>query len=167
MPGGVDACSAKGEGKELKIDFVVKGEPTSYLRMTQGQVKLMMIPDRRLNSDCLAIKNRIRKRMDYKDSIRMAALAVWGNSGPTTKPIYLALKIFRKVPKGFPGPKRYLAEIGLIRPTTKPDSSNYLKIFEDALNQTIWKDDSQIVMATVCKYYGEPRAEVEVLIIGS
>ncbi len=71
------------------------------------------------------------------------------------------------MPKGFPAAKRYLAEIGLIRPTTRPDSSNYLKIFEDALNDTVWKDDSQVVDARICKYYGDPRAEVEVLIIGS
>jgi len=45
----------------------------------------------------------------------------------------------------------------------KPDASNALKLLEDAGNGILWKDDSQIVFATVTKEYGDPeRIEITV-----
>lgn len=40
-------------------------------------------------------------------------------------------------------------------PTSKPDSSNYLKLFEDALNRHAWTDDSVIVDTACRKMYGD------------
>lgn len=40
-------------------------------------------------------------------------------------------------------------------PVTRPDVDNYLKLVQDALNGVIWKDDSQVVAATVVKAYAE------------
>ena len=51
----------------------------------------------------------------------------------------------------------------VIRPTKKPDSDNVLKIVADALNKIAYNDDSQIVEATVRKYYND-EAYVEVSI---
>ncbi len=51
---------------------------------------------------------------------------------------------------------------GEIRPTTKPDVSNVIKIIEDALNGLAYRDDSQIVRVVGEKYYSDsPRVEVE------
>ena len=42
-----------------------------------------------------------------------------------------------------------------IRPTKKPDLDNILKIVGDALNKIAYDDDSQIVSATIKKFYAE------------
>lgn len=54
-------------------------------------------------------------------------------------PVVFAVVSHRKVPKSWP--KRRIGE----QDTVKPDSSNILKLVEDALNKLAYKDDSQIV----------------------
>jgi Holliday junction resolvase RusA-like endonuclease len=57
---------------------------------------------------------------------------------------------------------------GRIRPTKKPDWDNIGKIISDALNGLAYHDDSQIVSATVEKWYSNnPRVEVEIQEIGA
>ena len=49
-----------------------------------------------------------------------------------------------------------------IRPTKKPDLDNVAKLILDSLNNVAYKDDSQIVMLKVEKFYGEiPRMEID------
>jgi Holliday junction resolvase RusA-like endonuclease len=47
-------------------------------------------------------------------------------------------------------------------PTVKPDLSNCVKLIEDALNELVWKDDSQICNLRVYKRYthDEPQASI-------
>ena len=60
-----------------------------------------------------------------------------------------------------------LMRAGSIRPTKKPDWDNIGKIISDALNGLAYHDDSQIVSATIEKWYSdEPRVEVEIKEIG-
>ena len=60
--------------------------------------------------------------------------------------------------------RREMAEAGLIRPTTKPDTDNYLKGVLDALNTVVFKDDSQVVGMVAQKFYScEPRIEIIVV----
>jgi Holliday junction resolvase RusA-like endonuclease len=50
-----------------------------------------------------------------------------------------------------------------IRPTKKPDLDNIMKIVSDALNTLAYDDDSQIVSATIKKFYSdEPRLFISV-----
>lgn len=71
------------------------------------------------------------------------------------------VKLFFQIPKSASKKKQELMELGGIRPTKRPDIDNCLKIITDALNGIAYKDDSQIVQATVSKYYSNtPRAEV-------
>jgi Holliday junction resolvase RusA-like endonuclease len=73
-----------------------------------------------------------------------------------------ALKITVKAYFQTPKTKQKAAANGL-RPTTKPDWDNVGKIISDALNGLAYHDDSQIVSATVEKYYSEfPQVEVEI-----
>jgi len=48
-------------------------------------------------------------------------------------------------------------------PRKKPDVDNILKIVADGLNGVAYKDDVQIIKASVRKYYSaEPRVEIEI-----
>ena len=49
--------------------------------------------------------------------------------------------------------KQAAALRGEVMPTKKPDADNLLKCL-DALNQIVWRDDAQVVTATVRKRYG-------------
>lgn len=81
---------------------------------------------------------------------------------PLEGALRLTIKIYRSIPKSFSKIKQKRAINGLIRPTTKPDLDNYIKIV-DALNGVFWKDDSQIVEygEGTGKYYSDqPRLEI-------
>lgn len=86
-------------------------------------------------------------------------------SDPNFKPIdqacCLNLKVFRAMPKSFSKKRREEALLGYIRPTTKPDTDNYVKGVLDALNGTVLKDDSVVCEILARKFYSErPRIEV-------
>ena len=106
------------------------------------------------------------KSSEYKEHLKSAAQEVYKEQ-PGFKPfdtaIVLHLHIFRSIPKTFSKKKHELALMGLLRPTTKPDCSNYLKGVEDALNKVLWEDDSRIVSENVNKFYSDqPRIELTV-----
>ena len=49
----------------------------------------------------------------------------------------------------------------IIRPNTKPDIDNVIKLVADSLNDLAYKDDTQIVELNAVKYYSDnPRVEV-------
>lgn len=60
--------------------------------------------------------------------------------------------------------KRYemiLAELGLIRPITKPDFDNLAKTYADMIQGTLLSDDALIIEGTSKKYYSvKPRIEI-------
>ena len=83
----------------------------------------------------------------------------------------LLIKAYFKIPKGEvpiakkPKPEtmqRYKNLLnGTVRHIKKPDWDNVGKIISDALNGLAYNDDSQIVSATVEKYYSDkPRVEI-------
>lgn len=49
---------------------------------------------------------------------------------------------------------------------TKPDLSKLQRSTEDALTGVVYVDDSQIVVLNICKFYGEPGAEILVRDMG-
>lgn len=81
---------------------------------------------------------------------------------PLEEPLEVNMLAYFTIPKSWTKNKKYLAEIGLIRPTVKPDADNILKMV-DALNKVAWIDDKQIVSMSCRKYYStEPRLEIDV-----
>jgi Holliday junction resolvase RusA-like endonuclease len=76
--------------------------------------------------------------------------------------IVMKVAAFFEIPKSASKKMRELMLKGDIRPAKKPDWDNIGKIISDALNGLAYNDDSQIVAATVEKWYSEnPRVEVE------
>lgn len=72
------------------------------------------------------------------------------------------LHIYIVPAKSWSNKKRSECLRGLVRPTSKPDGDNYLKML-DAFNGIVWVDDSAIVDARVRKWYREtPAFEVRI-----
>lgn len=59
--------------------------------------------------------------------------------------------------------KRHLMLSGAIRPISRPDRGNLLKLYEDVLTDVVIKDDSLIVDGPARKFYGlEPRTIIRI-----
>lgn len=85
--------------------------------------------------------------------------------GPVLSDMALAVKIdiYRPIQKSVSHKEHDRRLSGEHRPIVKPDTSNYVKLIEDALTGVIWEDDNLIVSLTADKYYSdEPRIEVTV-----
>lgn len=99
----------------------------------------------------------------YKKQLAMMCKFQYKQS-PLTGPLSVKVKFYRRNQKGVSKRRLQLREDGKIRPTKKPDLSNYLKSFEDALNGILWADDALIVHEEIDKYYSNnPRIEIEVV----
>lgn len=82
---------------------------------------------------------------------------------PIEGPVVLSVVVYKQIPAGYSKTLKYLCENGDIRPEKRPDVDNYLKAVEDALNDIVWKDDSQIIRATCEKYYSnKPRIDLTI-----
>lgn len=99
----------------------------------------------------------------YEEALRDYASILMRGRPPSTKPLALVVHAFREIPQSWPGRDREEALADAIRPTSRPDGDNYLKVAQDALNKIVWIDDSQIVDARVLKYYSHlPALRIEV-----
>ena len=82
---------------------------------------------------------------------------------PLEGPLILRVNFYMPRPK-YVDKKQYSCEA--IPHDKKPDTSNLLKAFEDALNGIAWMDDSQIYKVEAVKYYAalgvEPFVSFEV-----
>lgn len=85
---------------------------------------------------------------------------------PASGPVIMAISFYKKTPKSLkPDHLKYLAEIGIVQPVSKPDLSNYIKNLEDALKGILWNDDSQVVGHITFKYFSlKPRVEFQALV---
>ena len=76
-------------------------------------------------------------------------------------PCIVEYNVYCKTPSAFNVTDIFLAEMGLIRPITKPDWDNIGKKYSDMYNSNIWLDDTLVVSGTVNKYYSIlPRVEI-------
>jgi Holliday junction resolvase RusA-like endonuclease len=81
---------------------------------------------------------------------------------PAQGPVCLIVHSFREIPVSWSKTDQARALAGNIRPTSRPDWDNYGKI-TDALNEVVWKDDSQVVDGRSLKYYSDrPALRIEV-----
>lgn len=69
--------------------------------------------------------------------------------------VKVRIRIFVLVPKSYSKKQRSLALEGMVRPTTKPDIDNVIKIIFDAINGVVWLDDKQVVDCRTTKFYSE------------
>lgn len=76
-------------------------------------------------------------------------------------PCQVHYKAYFKTPNVFNTKEKMLAEMGMIRPLSKPDFDNVEKKYSDMYNGNIWIDDSIVISSSFNKYYSElPRIEI-------
>lgn len=77
-------------------------------------------------------------------------------------PCIIEYNVYQKTPSSFNTTDTFLAELGIIRPITKPDWDNIAKKYSDMYNHNVWLDDTLVVSGTVNKYYSIlPRVEIK------
>jgi len=77
-------------------------------------------------------------------------------------PCIVEYNTFQKTPTAFSAEDKFLAEIGLERPISKPDWDNIGKKYSDMFNHNVWLDDTLVISGIVNKYYSIlPRVEIK------
>ena len=83
---------------------------------------------------------------------------------PFDEAIKVDMAVYRPIQKSVSKIERMRRHLGVVLPSVKPDADNYIKSIWDALNGTIWSDDSRITDAAIKERYSlNPRIEVEVV----
>ena len=131
------------------------------------QITIEGKPEPQLRPRATRIGNSIRlydpkTTTNYKNHVKLSAKQQWKGK-PLECPLVVELDIYRQIPKSTSKKRRKLMNERVIRPTVKPDLSNYVKGIEDALSGIVYKDDSQIVDLIARKFYSDnPRVEIRV-----
>lgn len=98
----------------------------------------------------------------YEGALRYAACEAMRGKVLFDGPLSVRMRAVFAIPASMSKGKRQLATCGLLRPVKAPDADNILKV-TDALNNVVWRDDKQVVEATVSKFYGDaPCLEITV-----
>ena len=130
------------------IQIVLAGEPTG-----KGRPRFSRATGRAFTPQTTAT---------YESALRYAGYKAMNGALPLEGPLTIEIGAFVPVPKSWSKKKAAAALSGELRPTSKPDRDNLAKMV-DALNEVVWRDDSQIVDWTIRKFYSDrPRLEVVV-----
>ena len=89
----------------------------------------------------------------YEAVLRFAAQQAMAGRPPLAGAVNLALRVVFPIPPSWPKKRQSAALSGELRPTTKPDADNIVKL-TDALNGVVWVDDAQVVGLALEKHYG-------------
>ena len=84
---------------------------------------------------------------------RLAAQQAMDGRPPITVPIRAEITVDLPVPASWSGTRRDAALCGDIRPTSRPDTDNYIKAALDAINAIVVADDSLVVDLVARKHY--------------
>lgn len=107
-----------------------------------------------------------KKTKAYEEKIRDAYIAAADKEAYMDgQPVVIMVRVYKQVLKSWSNKKKQQIINGGIPPTTKPDVDNFLKIVMDGLNGLAYKDDCQVVNATVSKEhtYAESYMTIEIL----
>lgn len=100
----------------------------------------------------------------YENLVKMMALQAMAGGRQLSGCLSLEVAILHAIPKSTPKSKVRDFVTGAVRPRSKPDADNVVKIIADALNGVMYHDDAAIVEIIARKYYyGEPHVRVTVL----
>lgn len=134
----------------MNVMFTVPGEPTGKARprfFNRGGKSMAITP---------------QKTVMYENLIKTCFIEQCGTFFGES-PLIMRIQAYYMIPKSASKKKLVMMEVGIIRPTKKPDADNVAKGVADSLNGIAYKDDSQIVTMNVEKFYSDaPRVVVEI-----
>ena len=103
--------------------------------------------------------------VDYENKVKASFYeACDGEKFFLTGAVQLTVNVYVKIAKSTPKKTREKMLTGELKPITRTgDLDNLFKAISDALNGVAYDDDSQIIDATIRKFYGEQaRAEITI-----
>lgn len=95
------------------------------------------------------------KTVEYENLVRMAASEAMEGNPPIEGPVSMVLIAICSIPNSWSKKKQASALAGEIYPTGKPDLDNLQKSVLDGMNKIVFGDDSQVVLITAGKLYGD------------
>lgn len=128
----------------MKIFFFVASKP-------QGKARARTFYDRRADKMRSVTPEKTKS---YEDLIRWSYRAAGGKYMGDSL-MRVDIQAFYPIPKSWSKKKRAAVMKDEIRPTTKPDCDNIIKVVLDALNGVAYYDDKQVVSVSCEKHYGE------------
>lgn len=124
--------------------FIVEGKP-------QGKARARTFYNARVGKMQSITPEQTKS---YEDLIRWSYKAA-GGQYMGEKVLQVHIQAFYPIPKAFNKSQKKAASSEELRPTTKPDCDNIIKVVLDALNGVAYYDDKQVVCVSCNKYYGE------------
>src|SRR5215831_13785541 len=121
-----------------KVTVVIAGEPVAKARPRATRKGFVYTPA------------HVRK---YEAHGRLAAQQAMDGRPPITVPARAEITVDLPVPASWSGRRRDAARRGDIRPTSRPDTDNYVKAALDAINAIVVADDSLVVDLVASKRY--------------
>lgn len=126
------------------MDFIVIGKP-------QGKARARTFYDKRVGKMRSITPEQTKS---YEDLIRWSYKEA-GGQYLGDKVLSVDIKAYYPIPTSFTKKKQQMAITGDVRPTSKPDCDNIIKVVLDALNGVAYYDDKQVVCVSCNKYYSD------------
>lgn len=129
------------------IEFIVEGKPVPQprprvFRTETGKSKAV-------NSSRSVTYKRLVKLTAKSEMNKRRMIII-----PDPIPVAVHLNFVYSIPTSYAKKKRQSAQDGTLRYVKRPDLDNLAKAILDALNGTIYQDDSQVVELSINKEYG-------------
>lgn len=90
----------------------------------------------------------------YEGALRLAAAVAMVGLEPLQGPLSMSVVATFPVPASWSKKKQQAALSGSVWPTGRPDVDNLAKAAADSLNTIVYRDDAQIISASILKQYG-------------
>lgn len=137
------------------IRIIITGDPVA-----KGRPRTVKLPDGSITT------HTPKKSRRWEQDARMVAREQVGDMALHQGAVGIRVVAAFSIPKGWTKWKVEAALKGKVCHTVRPDGDNILKAVKDALNGIIWRDDSQVVRATVEKRYSDrPLVGIEVTLL--
>ncbi len=140
----------QGRRKKMQIKFTVLGKPETKERP---------------NFNCRTGKAYTpKKTKSYESLVRTEYFRQCpGQRFEDREPLAMHIRAYYSIPTSASKRKQQAMEVGVIRPTKRPDADNIIKAIADALNDVAYYDDADLVRVSLEKFYSrQPRIEVEI-----